>query len=177
MKTPLSFLLVCSLIPSAAGLAQDRPALTVKMEPMILRYAMATTSQPRPVEASKAATTRQHSQSLQAIFEYKGSETLISSPSASSQRNALPFGLASAAFDSCNRFNSLATPLLSRLERCEREKFSMNNLLEGWVYDFRKRNELRLEIGSPEMNDDEWKVLDTRYEQPFSVMLFLRIKL
>jgi hypothetical protein len=66
---------------------------------------------------------------------------------------------------------------LQSKERIDRKKFSVVALMEGSVYDFKKKNDLRLEVGTPELRDAGVEPVDTRYEKPFCIMFMLSLKL
>ncbi|MDB6024327.1 MAG: hypothetical protein JWM68_550 [Verrucomicrobiales bacterium] len=63
----------------------------------------------------------------------------------------------------------------SNCERLNRAKFCLGNLLEGSVYDFKKKNDLRFEIGSPRPECRE-NCSQVKYEQFYLTFLF-RLKL
>ncbi len=56
-------------------------------------------------------------------------------------------------------------------------KICVNNLMEGALYDFKKKNDLRFELGSPSCEFNTQKTSVIQYEEPFCLTFLLRFKL
>jgi hypothetical protein len=56
-----------------------------------------------------------------------------------------------------------------------KHRVSLGNLLEGSLYDFKKKNDLRFTVGSPCCDTEKTTLV--RYEEPFCVTFLFRFKM
>jgi hypothetical protein len=72
--------------------------------------------------------------------------------------------------------SAAARPLIPRTTQTSQAKFSINNLMEGSIYDFRKANGMRLEVAPPESVKSE-AFAQNKYEEPFCLTFWLRFSM
>ncbi len=150
---------VSLLILGTAVYAKDRPTATVHQKPMLLCYAV---SQRNVDRAEPEATTRD--EDFPQVHHYTRPEHRISVSSITEFRT-----------DNVSEV-STQTVFLKKasdemMERKGRAKFCMGNLLEGSLYDFKKKNNLHFEIASPTYQFRE-NSSQLRFDQLYVAFLF-----
>lgn len=144
-------------------------AADVSAKPMLLAYAKPVGSRV-PAERVYAPTVLEEENAWPEI--YTGAERPIEvSPLSRSSDDIPDKWLTSFSF---RGIHLKQTSSASR-ERQGRSKFCMGNLLEGSLYDFKKKNNLRFEVASPTCQYKENSSL-IRYEQ-FQLTFLLRFRM
>jgi hypothetical protein len=170
VKTLFVSLSVSLLISSVAVNAKDKLVNTAGQKPMLLCYAIAPRTLDRVVDSELArGIEEQEEWRFQRHQEPQQTLTVssVSTTPAPTQDSVEP------SFASRGLF--LKKTASDVMEKRGRAKFCMGNLLEGSVYDFKKKNDLHFEIAGPQSQCKENCSL-LKYDS-FDVSFLIRFRL
>lgn len=176
MKTLLFCSMPVLILRAANAFAQENSFASLKVENPALVYAMSTHPKLAPTLGPDShQTSSEQSPNANASNQIENEIRPLSFPAI---RPALTLSTTTTARFDRELFDIETTRRSSHFEENGiRTRFSFKNLLGGSLYDFQRRDQMRLELGGPGVGDWELSPLEYKYEKPFTVLIFLRVNL